>query len=99
MKEFFNVLGQLLGFLIIILFAFENLNALVGGFEFDYVEDILYWFAIVKQYAIYALAGLAGLELVSGKKLIGFIYFLILAFVVISTFFPDVIDQVTSFVG
>jgi len=97
-KKLFNVLGQLIGFLVILLFAFENLHALIG-FDFTGVDDILYWFAIVKQYLIYALAGLAGLELVSGKKLIAFIYFLILAFVVVSTFFPDVMDQVTGIIG
>ncbi len=98
MKKLFNVLGQLIGFIVILLFAFENLHALIG-FDFNGVDVILYWFAIIKQYLIYALAGLAGLEMLSGKKLLGFIFFLILAFVVISTFFPEVIDQVTAIVG
>ena len=93
MKKLFNVLGQIAGFLIIILFAFENLHALIN-FEFEYADQILDIFAIVKTYAVYVLAGLAGLELVSGKKLIGFIYFLILAFVVISSFFPDVLSSI-----
>lgn len=98
MKKFYNILGQLAGFLIILLFAFEHLHALIG-FDFNGVDDILYYFDIIKTYAIYVLAGLAGLELVAGKKLLGFIYFLILAFVVVSSFFPDVIDQITGTLG
>ena len=95
MKKLFSFLGQIAELLVIILFAFENLHALIG-FTFDGVDQILDIFAIVKTYAVYVLAGLAGLELVSGKKLIAVIYLLILAFVVISSFFPDVLDMITG---
>lgn len=93
MKKFYSVLGSILGFLIILLYAFKNIQALIG-FSFDGMEDILGYFNLVQQYLIYALAGLAGLELVAGKKLIAYLFFLILAFVVVSTFFPDVINSV-----
>lgn len=93
MKKIYSALGSILGFIIILLYAFKNTQALFG-FSFEGMEDILGYFNIVQQYLIYALAGLVGLELVSGKKLIATIFFLILAFVVISTFFPDVIDSV-----
>lgn len=93
MKKFYSALGSILGFLIILLYAFKNSQALLG-FTFEGMEDILGYFNIVQQYLVYALAGLAGLELVAGKKLIAFVFFIILAFVVVSTFFPDVINTV-----
>ena len=93
MKKFYSVLGSLLGFLIILLYAFEN-SQLLFDFTFEGMDDILGYFNIVQQYLVYALAGLAGLELVAGKKLIAAIFFLILAFVVVTTFFPDVVNGV-----
>ncbi len=97
MKKLVNVLGQLFGFLTILLYAFIFLDALVGGFGLDQaIMDIL---LIVKTYAIFVVCGLAGLEFVAGKKLFAFIYFIILAFVVIFSFFPDVADQITSMIG
>ena len=91
MKKLYSTLGSILGFLIIILYAFKNGQALFG-FSFEGSEDILGYFDLAQQYLIYALAGLVGLELVAGKKLIAFIFFLLLAFVVITTFFPDVVN-------
>lgn len=93
MKKFYSVIGSILGFLIILLYAFENSQALFG-FDFQGMEEVLGYFNIVQQYLVYALAGLAGLELVAGKKLFAYIFFIILAFVVVSTFFPNVIDGV-----
>lgn len=93
MKKFYSVIGSLLGFLIILLYAFKNAQALIG-FEFTGMDDILGYFNLVQQYLIYALAGVAGLELVAEKKLLALIFFIILAFVVVSTFFPDVINSV-----
>ena len=92
MKKFFNVVGQLVGFLVILLFAFE-LAVDMFGFDFTGVDDILDIFNMVKIYLVYVLAGLAGLELVSGKKILGFIYFLILAYVVIGTFVQDILPN------
>ncbi len=98
MKKFYNVLGQLAGFITILVFAFIQLDALIdGGFEFMTAEVYLI-LGYIRTYAVYVLAGLAGLELVAGKKLIAIIYFLILAFVVVSSFFPDVINQITALV-
>lgn len=92
MKKFYSVIGSVLGFLIIILYALKNGQALFG-FTFEGMDDVLGYFNVVQQYLIYALAGLAGLELVANKKLLAFIFFIILAFVVVSTFFPDVINS------
>lgn len=91
MKKLYSSLASILGFLIIILYAFKNANALFG-IEFEGAADVLGYFDLVQQYLVYALAGLVGLELVAGKKLIAFIFFLLLAFVVITTFFPDVVN-------
>ena len=91
MKKIYSGLGSILGFLIILLYAFKNAQALLD-FSFEGMDDILGYFNLVQQYLIYGLAGLAGLESVAGKKLIAFLFFLILAFVVITTFFPDVVN-------
>ena len=93
MKKFYSALASILGFVIILLYALKNVQALLG-FTFEGMDDILGYFNLVQQYLVYALAGLVGLEFVSGKKLIAFLFFIILAFVVISTFFPDVINTV-----
>lgn len=97
MKKFYSGLGQLAGLITILVFAFIQLHAIVD-FSFMTVEiqEIL---QIVQTYAVYVLAGLAGLELVAGKKLIAWIYFLILAFVVVSSFFPEVLNQVVGVVS
>lgn len=93
MKKFYSFIGSILGFLIISLYALQNAQALID-FSFEGMEDILGYFELVQRYLVYALAGLAGLELVSGKKIFAFVFFIILAFVVVSTFFPSVIDGI-----
>ncbi len=97
MKKFYSGLGQLAGLITILVFAFIQLDAMVNfGFMTAEIGDII---RIIQIYAVYVLAGLAGLELVSGKKLIALIYFIILAFVVVSSFFPDVMDQILGVVS
>lgn len=93
MKKFYSALGAILGFLVILFYAFKNAQALFG-FTFDGIDDILGYFNVIQQYLVYALAGLAGLEFVAGKKIFATLFFLILAFVVVSTFFPDVLNSV-----
>jgi len=95
MKKFYNVLGQLFGFLTILLFAFLFANTM---FDFGIDAQIIGILELVKTYAIFAVCGLAGLEFVAGKKILGLIYFLILAFVVIFSFFPDIRDQIVNIV-
>jgi hypothetical protein len=91
MKKLYSTLASILGFVIIVLYALKNAAALFS-FDFNGMADILGYFNLVQQYLIYALAGLVGLELVAGKKLIAFIFFILLAFVVLTTFFPDVVN-------
>ncbi len=95
MKKFYNALGQLAGFLTILLFAFLFANTM---FNFGIDAQIIGILELVKTYAIFAVCGLAGLEFVSGKKLIALIYFLILAFVVVFSFFPEIRDQIVNIV-
>ncbi len=92
MKKFYSILASLLGFLIIILYGLKNAAALFD-ISFEGMQDILGYFDLVQVYLIYALAGLAGLEFVAEKKLLAYIFFIILAFVVVSTFFPDVVNS------
>jgi len=89
MKKFYSGLASILGFIIIVLYALKNAAA-IFDFSFDGMSDILGYFNLVQQYLIYALAGLVSLELLAGKKLLSFIFILLLAFVVITTFFPDI---------
>lgn len=97
MKKFYSGLGQLAGLITILVFAFIQLDAMVDfGFMTVEIGDIL---QTIQVYAVYVLAGLAGLELTSGKKVLGLIYFIILAFVVVSSFFPEVMDQIVSAVN
>lgn len=92
MKKLYSGLASILGFIIIVLYALKNATA-IFDFSFNGMEDILGYFNLAQQYLIYALAGLVGLELVAGKKLIGFIFFILLAFVVVTTFFPDIANS------
>lgn len=93
MKKVYSGLGAILGFLIILLYALENAS-LIFNFSFEGMDDILGYFSLIQQYLIYALAGLAGMELLAGKKLLVFLFFIVLAFVVITTFFPDVTSSI-----
>jgi len=95
MKKVYNVLGQLFGFLTILLFAFLFANTV---FNFGIDNTIIGYLEMIKTYAVFVVCGLAGLEFVAGKKLIAFIYFIILALVVIFSFFPDVRDQIINVV-
>ncbi len=91
MKKLYSTIASILGFAIIVLYALKNAAALFD-FTFQGMDDILGYFNLVQQYLVYALAGLVGLELVSGKKLVAFIFFILLAFVVVTTFMPDVVN-------
>lgn len=93
MKKLFNILGQVFGFLTILLFAFLFANTV---FNFGIDAEIIGLLELIKTYAVFVVCGLAGLEFVAGKKLIALIYFVILAFVVIFSFFPDVRDQIVN---
>ena len=93
MKKFYSLIGSILGFLIIILYAFRNAQVMFG-IDFEGSDTVLGYFALAQDYLVYALAGLAGLELVAGKKLLAFIFFLLLAFVVVTTFFEEVVNTI-----
>lgn len=96
MKKFFSGLGQLAGIITILVFAFVALDALIG---FDFITpEIDEVIRYVQTYAVYVVAGLAGLEFFSGKKIFFWIFVVIIAFVVISSFFPQVMDQIWSIV-
>lgn len=95
MKKLYNALGQFFGFLTIALYAFLFVNAV---FSFGLDITIINLLETIKLYAIFGVCGLAGLEFVAGKKLLGLIYFVLLAIVVIFSFFPDVRDLIISYV-
>ncbi len=93
MKKFWNVLGQILGFLTIVLYAFLYTDAQFG---FNLPADVMDYLVLAQQFAALAVAAIVGMEFVSGKKLFAFIYILILAIVVIFMFFPDLGDSIVS---
>jgi hypothetical protein len=95
MKKLYNALGQFFGFLTIALYSFLFLNAVIN---FGLDNTIINLLETIKLYAIFGVCGLAGLEFVAGKKLLGLIYFILLAIVVIFSFFPDVRDLILSYV-
>lgn len=95
MKKLYNALGQFFGFLTIALYAFLFINAV---FNFGLDSSIINLLETIKLYAIFGVCGLAGLEFVAGKKLLGLIYFILLAIVVIFSFFPDVRDLILTYV-
>lgn len=96
MKKFYSGLGQLAGVVTILTYAFIALH---GIFGFDFVTlEIMEILRGIQTYAVFVLAGFAGLELFAGKKLLSFIYLLILALVVVSSFFPDVWQQIVAVV-
>jgi len=92
MKKLYSGLASILGFIIIILYALKNATT-IFDFSFEGMEDILGYFNLVQQYLIYALAGLVGLELLAGKKLLSIIVIVLLAFFVITTFFPEIANS------
>jgi len=94
-KKFYNALGQFFGFLTILLYAFLFASTM---FDFGVPSNIMQLLELVKFYATLGVVGLAGLEFVAGKKLFAFIYFILLAFVVIFSFFPDISDQIRNIV-
>ena len=96
MKKLYDVLGQVFGFLTIVLFAFSFLPIRCSIFGID--AQIIGILELVKTYAIFAVCGLAGLEFTAGKKILALIYFLLLAFVVVFSFFPDIRDQIVNIV-
>ena len=95
MKKFWNVLGQIFGFLTIALFAFLYTDA---QFHFGIDANIMSILELVKEYAALAVAAIVGMEFVSGKKLFVLIYLIILAIVVIFMFYPPLGDQIVSFI-
>lgn len=96
MKKFWNVLGQILGFLTIVLYAFLYTDA---QFHFGIDANIMYWLELARNFAALAVAAIVGMEFVSGKKLFVLIYLIILAIVVIFMFFPSLGDSIVSWIN
>jgi hypothetical protein len=95
LKKFYNITGQIFGFLTILLFAFLFANTM---FNFNIPANIMAVLDTIKLYATFVVCGLAGLELVAGKKILALLYLIILAFVVIFSFFPEIRDQIINIV-
>lgn len=95
MKKFWNVLGQILGFLTILLFAFLYTDA---QFHFGLDATVMYWLNFAQDFAALAVAAIVGMEFVSGKKLFVLFYLIILAIVVIFMFFPSLGDSIVAWI-
>ncbi len=95
MKKLINVLGQLAGFLTVLLFAFLIINQ---TFDFGLPAEIINLLDTIKNYAIYVVLGLAGLELVANTRLLALIYFILLAIVVLFSLFNDIWVEIISMI-
>lgn len=95
MKKLADFLGKFFGFLTIMLYAFLFLNAMI---DFNVPAEIMSILLTVKFYALFVVCGIAGYEFVAGKKIFAFLYLIVLAFVVIFSFFPDISDQISDIV-
>ncbi|MFA5036234.1 MAG: hypothetical protein WC479_03570 [Candidatus Izemoplasmatales bacterium] len=95
MKKFWNVLGQVFGFLTIALFAFWYTNE-----QFSFLTDtaVLSILSIITVFVALAVAAIAGMEFVSGKKLFVLLYLIILAIVVIFMFYPDLGIDISNYI-
>lgn len=96
MKKFWNVLGQILGFLTIALYAFLYTDA---QFHFAIDPTIIGYLVLARQFAALAVAAIVGMEFVSGKSIFVIIYLLILGIVVIFMFFPQLGDQIVALIN
>jgi len=94
-KKFWNVLGQVFGFLTIALFAFWYTNE-----QFSFLTDtaVLSILSIITVFVALAVAAIAGMEFVSGKKLFVLLYLIILAIVVIFMFYPDLGIDISNYI-
>lgn len=95
MKKLINVLGQLAGFLTVLLFAFLIINQ---TFDFGLPAEIINLLSTIKNYAIYVVLGLAGLELVANTRILALIYFILLAIVVLFSLFNDIWVEIISMI-
>jgi hypothetical protein len=96
MKKFWNVLGQIMGFLTIALYAFLYTDA---QFHFGIPAEIMTYLVLARQFAALAVAAIVGMEFVSGKGLFVLIYLLIIGVVVIFMFFPTLGDTIVTWIG
>lgn len=86
MSKFWDVIGEILAVLLVIVFAFMIINA-----NFNWVTDetVLKVFNIIRNYGSLLLVGVVGLEAISKRNVVFQIIFVaLMAIIVIFLFFP-----------
>lgn len=93
-EKVFDILGEILGFLTILLIVFLFANA-----QWDFIKntDLVGTLYLIQAYAIIATVGVVGLEFAAKRGWIFFILFAALvAAAVIFSFFPEVRDSIIA---
>ncbi len=94
LEPIFDILGEILAVLLVIVYAVTLLNAKVGFIEPGALLNVLNG---IRFYGSIALIGVVGLEAMCKRNIILLILFLaVLALVVVLMFFPEVFDTMVS---
>ena len=96
MKSFWNVLGQILAVVFVVVFAVLIINA---NFTFIYNETILKILDIIRTYGSLLLVAVVGFEAMSKSNFIfKLIFIILLAIVIVFMFFPGTYENLIGLV-
>lgn len=99
LSKIFDIIGEILAVLLVLVFLFFYLNSAFGGFM-DKVPVLMKILTAVKEYGALLLVGIVGLEAMVKRNIVLFIIFLaVLACVVMFMFFPDTIEMMFQLKG
>lgn len=94
LEKVFDILGEILAVVLVIVYAITLLNAKVGFIEPGALLNALNG---IRFYGSIILIGVVGLEAMCKRNIILFIIFLaVLALVVVLMFFPEVFDSMVA---
>ncbi|HJB92858.1 MAG TPA: hypothetical protein H9708_02780 [Candidatus Borkfalkia stercoripullorum] len=96
LEKVFDIIGEILAVLLILVFFVDMLNVQFG---FITAEGALKFFFYAKQWGALLLVGVVGLEAMSKRNFVLQIIFLaILAFIIICMFFPSTYDKLIGMI-
>ena len=95
MEKVFDILGEILAVLVVVVFALLIVNA-----TFEFLPDgVLNVFEVIRNYGSLVLIAVVGLEAMSKRNFIFQIIFLaLLALIVVFLFFPGTYDNLINIV-
>lgn len=87
LEKVIDVVGEIAGFLTVLLIAFIYIDGMAGNFVGPDARSIL---LTVREFAILIVVGLAGLEFALKRGIVVFIFYgLVIAFCIICMWFPQ----------